>query len=433
MMTADPQKTNDERGRLYNFEAVRREGYKIAGKWERIVKGQPTYNEFIWAVSDIFGDYQLQKADENSWRNLNLEYVELFRRNGINITDSDTVNKLLVEDSEFKRKFRGDFLLAWNYWLLNRIDPVLRAVITAYTREHPLKFHFFAPPFWTRWAGGSGISEGGEIGVILGNKGSGKTDFALTLADVFMKDGWKFASNVSIKDLEYDYVTSFSQLLKTLAMNAYLKKKTFVVIDELAVAGMRRQRTMSGKSLNMEDLFRITRKLDTTMVLIWHYDKDITTELNETMSFIVRKQGGVNSPAGRRKAEIIFKIGDTSEFFVIDDIPKTDFDYQTNDLAPFSTDIKLSEIVDNIVRMEHEDPERNIYKDIIDYIEELQKERQQEENKQPDAKQDTEKEEKKRKAIEMRSNGLTITEIAKEIKMSVGWVWKYTSEPLNTS
>jgi len=209
--------------------------------------------------------------------------------------------------------------------------------------------------------------------------------------------------------MEYHYTISLSQLLKVLAMNADSGKKTFVIIDELAVAGVKRQRTMSGRNLNLEDFFRITRKLDASMVLIWHYPKDETLEVQLTQSFKVFKHGGVNSPNGRGNADITFKIGDSSEYYYVSDIPKTGLEYQTNDLAPFFMDIDLRELLDNIVVTEREHPESNIFRDIIEFIDELH-EKQQEQNEQPDAKQYTKKEE---------SQGIKLT------CDSCGFSWNY--------
>jgi len=398
---------DDEAGKDI-YKSIEKEASHIAQRWLNITHGIPTYRDFVWAVSNIFGDYQLQKADPNSWRNFNIEYVRILEKNGINVNDSDKISHLLEYNNDFSGKFVDDFTIAWPKWL-ETLDPILRGMIVAYMRPTRLKFSYFSPQFWTRWAGGNGTSEAGEVGVMFGNKGSGKTDFALKLAEMFVKDGWKFASNIQVKNMEYHYTISLSQLLKVLAMNADSGKRTFAVIDELAVAGVKRQRTMSGRNLNLEDFFRITRKLDASIVLIWHYPKDETLEVQLTQSFKVFKHGGVNSPNGRGSADISFKIGDTSEYYYVSDIPKTGLEYQTNDLAPFFMDIDLRELLDNIVVTEREHPESNIFRDIIEFIDELH-EKQQEQNEQPDAKQYTKKEE---------SQGIKLT------CDSCGFSWNY--------
>ena len=407
-------KTTDLSEGYSQYDKISNDAYKIASRaWGILNRDTMTYEDVMWAITFIFGDYQPMKADPNSWRQYTLEYVELFKQNGIKFSRSE-LEKLIAEDENFVAKVKADFIQAFNYWLHNKVDDIMRGAITAYMRPQREKFSNFSEKFWMQWAGGDGNAEAGETAIILGMKGSGKTDFALTLADIFLRNGWDLATNIKIakperpeitKDLEriydgeverwleekpdefqewyelkkrydnvdrhYHYVTKFSDLLKRLAISAYSNKKTLVVLDELTVGGMRKQKTMSGKNLNMEELQRLTRKMNASMVFIWHYDKDITTDMQMTASAIIRKHGDVLHKDGRTDATVEYRFTKTPMYYEVTGIPPSPLVYETNDLAPFSTDISLSKVIDYITKAEQQSPDRNLYKDMIDYIDEV--------------------------------------------------------------
>lgn len=353
------------------YDSIRLDAHKIARKYWAIMHGsEVSYDEYMWIVSDIFGDYKVKSADPDSWHNFTTEHLDILRDNGVQLTREGTGE--ILRDETYLSQLKEDFIVAWNYWLQNRVDPMMRGAIIAYTKEQSVRFDNYSDKFWSRWAGGEGQASAGTTGIILGEKGSGKTDFALLLAEIFMRQGWNLITNIAIQsNIRYDYVRRFSSMLRAMAMSADKKKKSIVIIDELSVAGMRKQRAQKGTTLNMEDLDRLTRKMDCSMILVWHYDKDITTELKSTASFLAHKEGNVKYEAGRKRATVEFKITDLPEWHFISAIPSTTLQYHTNDVAPFSTDIKLSEVVDMVAELQ-EDPDSNLFRAIVEYVDSLE-------------------------------------------------------------
>ena len=122
---------------------------------------------------------------------------------------------------------------------------------------------------------------------------------------------------------------------------------TYAITDEMTVAGMRKKRTMSGATLNLDEYMRLTRKIGIINMFIWHLDTEIPSDIYSMVSFIGRKHGNTKNKLGRRAGTFSFKRGNRQHIYYIKDITPTVIPFKTRDIAPFELDIPL----DNMIKM----------------------------------------------------------------------------------
>jgi hypothetical protein len=150
-----------------------------------------------------------------------------------------------------------------------------------------------------------------------------------------------------------------------------------IIFDEMTVAGVRKKKAMGGKSLSIDEFDRLTRKFYADSLYIWHYEREIPTDIRDSVNFLAHKFGGTTSSGVRRRKTGMFTFieGTNREIYYIKEIPNTTLHYITEDSAFFKMDIKMSSIVDRMQDIEQE--YRNAadeFRMIRDVVRELRKE-----------------------------------------------------------
>lgn len=144
--------------------------------------------------------------------------------------------------------------------------------------------------------------------MIWGNKGSGKTDFAVTLGNTAARNDPKkrFLSNIKILDDRYQdaYFGSLSQMFNKILVNIIAGYTSFVVVDETITAGIRRKTAMGKASLTMDVFDHATRKLGVDMLYIFHFESEVPKETAMQTTFMVHKLGNTEDVRSRKKAFI---------------------------------------------------------------------------------------------------------------------------------
>jgi len=167
--------------------------------------------------------------------------------------------------------------------------------------------------------------------MIMGRRGSGKTDFALLIMETLNKFGVMaaFATNVKIHSSTFhiEHITNLEDLRFWCQNNQGPK---LFIFDE-AGKSIRRRTPMSKLNVEMLDQLQILRKFKLSLILIAPHDKyiDSATLGSDVLDAIIIK----HNPRNPRVA-LYRNIFENFEVWFTD-IPRTQVDFDTWDVAPF--------------------------------------------------------------------------------------------------
>jgi len=342
-------------------------GREIAKMHLKIIQSDIITEEMLAHMIKFFGDFPLWEAQRNkpeSWSNLTMDFLSKLD-NWMTTSQNKSMSQVLqtyLKDPMVVYTLKKAYLIGFQHFI-KELDPLTRSSLFAWTKPHYMPFDFYSDIFWLQWA------TTGNNGVITGAKGSGKTDFALLLCEIAKRNGWEIITNVKISDpgFENSYVSTFSELMEKVVVNALKyeeekrdtkKSHTLILLDELKVGGIRKKTTMHSETLNFDQFEALTRKFSADVLLIWHEDREIPTEIYSQTNFLAKKLGGTDKPELRKWGFFQFWTGENMDTYYVRDIPKTNLHYDTRDIAPFILDISLSEILDysNELDKEIQDP-----------------------------------------------------------------------------
>jgi len=341
------------------------------------------------------------------------------------------VNKDLVRISQWIRQDIAD-----------RYGPIGAAML----RTHSIltfDYEDYHPYFFLKWTGNyrkKPIDYGGNVCIIYGTQGSGKTSKALRFfVEGAISEGIKAIGNIQIEDdLEgYMYATRESDFLLAAISNAMKGLPSIAIKDEQQLAGFDKTHTSTIDNQEDDAIIRLTRKLKLSEVRIWHEERKISAAVVGSTKMMIQCYGGTEERQASMRRKATFKIlkdGNIERQFDIDGIPNTTLRYKTDDPAPFIMDVSITQIYQFLAKVMGETTNEKSHYELLrdeilvhrkfydetgkraerktlDEFEKWRKKQQQpEENEQPDAKQDIEKEE---------SQGIKLT------CDSCGFSWNY--------
>lgn len=180
------------------------------------------------------------------------------------------------------------------------------------------------------------------IGYVFGLMGSGKTDFALLLVEVFKsvygRDSVYTAANVSSDDLDEE-VTQYSRVVEMLEdrrdriQSGESPDPVVIVVDEAAQIF-----TGSGadqhRAKQLAKILKLARKSNANVILIGQDGKDIGPSLRALCTAFVHKES-------QKKAVFYQDVQDRQgrhEMMSLSGVPPTDIDYSTWDEGEFEFD-----------------------------------------------------------------------------------------------
>jgi hypothetical protein len=362
------------------------QGRSIA-RWHLDIMNSETidYETFIHMIHYL-GEWKISQAsptNELNWMNQILEMYKSWKNwNDNGVYTPTQIQQNILNDPKIVADLKLRYLYGFEKTIKNLHPDVYNAVLS-YKKPNYMPFDYYSDKFWLHWA------TGGTSGIISGLKGSGKTSFALLLAEIAKRYGKIVLTNIRIvdKDWEDSYFYSFSQLMEKLcdkALHIYEERQKghdipgiLIIFDEMTVAGVRKKKAMSGKSLNIDEFDRLTRKFYADSLYIWHYEREIPTDIMDSVNFLAHKFGGTTSSGTRRRKTGMFTFieGNNREIYYIKEIPNTNLKYITEDSAFFKMDIKMSIIVDRLQDIEQEYRDAaDEFRMIRDVVRELRKE-----------------------------------------------------------
>ena len=166
--------------------------------------------------------------------------------------------------------------------------------------------------------------------LITGLRGSGKTDFALKIAESVQNE-FEIACNF---ETEFERITKASDLLIWIAKNWDAKK--IFIFDEGGI-NVDSRRSMSSENVGLSHLLHISRKLKVSLIAITQFEQDIEVRIRRYATVIINKRS-------KRKAEV--EIPSRGENYTIEKITKTRINFDTNDLGLFEFDVSLDDYLE---------------------------------------------------------------------------------------
>ena len=218
----------------------------------------------------------------------------------------------------------------------------------------------YRPRVFLKWTGDyekRPLDYGGNVCIIYGTQGSGKTSKALKLfVENAIPEGIKVMGNIQIEnDLEgYTYVTRESEILLNAISNAMKDEPSLAIKDEQQLGGIDRTHTTTIENQEDDAVIRLTRKLKLSEVRIWHEERKIASSVLGSVRMMVKCYGGTEEKAKplRRKATFInVKDGMQDSSFDVEGIPNTSLKFKTDDPAPFIMDVSITHIYQYLAKI----------------------------------------------------------------------------------
>lgn len=167
--------------------------------------------------------------------------------------------------------------------------------------------------------------------LITGLRGSGKTDFALKIAESVQHE-FEIACNFETD--RFDWITKASDLLIWIAKNWDAKK--IFIFDEGGI-NIDSRRAMSSENVGLSHLLHISRKLRVVLIAIVQFEQDIEIRVRRYATVIVNK-------TSKRRAEV--EIPSRGDNYTIEKITKTKINFDTNDLGLFEFDVDIDDYLE---------------------------------------------------------------------------------------
>jgi len=167
---------------------------------------------------------------------------------------------------------------------------------------------------------------------IVGRFGSGKTDFALLIAEILLKHGVikKFGSNIRVLDArgyDYTYITNLVSLREWL----YPKHVSKLFILDEAGINVDARNWQSKLNRQIRHIGFLLRKFSGKFIFISQRSKDIEKTFQDTDIWLATFK-----KIRKKEAMLISNVHDSPAYFF--DIPKTSLVFDTRDIALFSAE-----------------------------------------------------------------------------------------------
>ena len=330
-------------------------GHTIAQRrYELLYSDTWSIEDFIYATQ-WFGEYRQLELDEGSTIAQITELINDMKKK--NVISKKNLYDTYLQDPKVVADLKRQFMLAYSKVSL-QFDPLTRGGVLSWKRPEGLHYEDLSPHFFLRWA------TYGNVQVILGRRGAGKTDFAGNENHLALQDNkvmaetpdwkpWQPLSNVKYFNDAFQLYSTFGELAWYMFDNKVSGKHTLVTQDEMVAAGMRKKRAGTKKVMSSEEIDRLIRKLGVDEIKIYHYEQDITTEDTSSYNCIVHKMGGTDDKPGRKRASITYKTGYDQRSYFVDHIPASPLEFDTDWAAAYQgDDVTFREISDQMTKFQ---------------------------------------------------------------------------------
>lgn len=255
----------------------------------------------------------------------------------------DLTNECLRQFSELGKDFDATSRVAMRDYLV---------------KSKAFAFQMLNPHYFLMWAGA------GRLMLLVGEKDSGKSDWACTVADIAMQDEWVIFSNIELMfddpklTASYHYCRTFSEMLMLVCEAKLAGKKAMLIIDETGLEFA--SYDASTRSFKEIDRFhKITRKMGVAEIWITQYVTQCPWIILRTYSCFVEK---LDKDLLRYEIRVGPYAGDD---YLISRIPRTRLPFDTSHISSMRIDISMNDILELLESL----PERaNQFSAIMEFV-----------------------------------------------------------------
>jgi energy-coupling factor transporter ATP-binding protein EcfA2 len=354
----------DVHDQFSNIQQKRRDGHVIARKRQELLNAETWSLEQLWYASQFFGDYKAHEAGPENDRIAQMtDLVDLMERERLE-ENKDILDRFLSKPSVLAT-LKRNFLFGFSKRLWE-MDPITRDAVLSWDKPDVMPYEYYSNAFFSQWAGE------GSTCLVIGKKGSGKTDISVRL--LFQMVEYRQALRTQNKDKDKDiplfvpsmnvrladpqyakyYYASYGEMYLQSLNNAIEGNRTIRIFDEPVAAGLRKKNAITKNQKSYEEMDTLSRKLQVDVIKIYQYDEDIPPIDYKTAALIIRRPGSSdpNQRYLRKQATFVFKNGySQKEYHMINVLPSP-VKFDTGWPAAFKHDIQHKDIMDKMSDIE---------------------------------------------------------------------------------
>jgi hypothetical protein len=292
---------------------------------------------------------------------LKLQYMEYDRaRKEGRLTSNPLANESTVADLKIMLN------MARNYYARTLPGALSSIVLKRSSDTMAEPFRYKSNAFFLDWAGDY-ISKppdfGGRIGVVLGTQGSGKTNFVLVIDEKALEEGISVISNIQLLQEypeQYHYVARTSDMYIKAVENAMRNIPSIGNIDEALLAGISKSEATTVELKDLDKSIRILRKIMLSPIYIMHENRSVASAMQESIGIMFQKHGNTANRSGRQSSDIVRYTQDKKPHYsTLTGIPKTQFSFNSRQLANYTDDISISTVYNDLTQYEEENHDPN--------------------------------------------------------------------------
>jgi len=172
------------------------------------------------------------------------------------------------------------------------------------------------------------------IVLITGRMGSGKTDFALLIAEVLLENGVvdEVGTNIRVEDPRFRRINSVESLKKWLVSS---RKRKLFILDEAAVH-IDSRRPMARMNRELRHIAFLLRKYRGKLILVSQRGEDVESTFRAPDLWLATIK-----KLNKKAALVVSDIWNYPILF--QDVPRTSIRYDTYDIAPFELEERDAE------------------------------------------------------------------------------------------
>ena len=172
----------------------------------------------------------------------------------------------------------------------------------------------------------------GEVVIVTGKMGSGKTDFSLFLVQFSKKT---IITNIAMEE-EYDNIIQTNTMSGVL--NALVHaEKSIVVLDEASLF-MNSKRIMSDENMALAKLVFMIRKFRSSMIFVAQRDMELAKTIRELSTLQIQK-------TSKKVARFYYPESAPLLFY---NVPRTRIKFDTYNMAGFIVDIDIGKLFNHV-------------------------------------------------------------------------------------
>ena len=255
----------------------------------------------------------------------------------------------------FKSVCREQFVLK-----INGLDPLTQVGAIAFDDDTDFAddWDSLSDKALTEWA----MTKGNNA-VLRGGVKRGKTNFALMLAEKFLKIGWVVVGNIRVASAptNYHYASTLSEMLRVICRARLKGQKVLIILDEGGIFWAKIE-TVYRQARAMAKLVITLGKLDAILLAIHHFQSDTPSILARTAVADFEKTGVKNVYVSIREGTIVRPKLFTS-------VPPTTLSYRPEEIQMFTVNLPIERMFDAISRIPDGENQWEAMLKIIDELE----------------------------------------------------------------